>query len=115
MKKIISMIHLPTLAILLGAYVLSVGIIFCFPHRVDGFGRMNAYQVFARAGKVLSLGQLDRTFVDWYMMGPTLKSNVAHYNRYVARFILHLTPIYLAWFVALSAAVEQFRRRRRSG
>ena len=34
-----------------------VASIFCVPHRVQGFGRMNAFQAFARLGELLSFQQ----------------------------------------------------------
>jgi hypothetical protein len=105
-------IHMPTLIVLFSMYLVAIVTIFCIPHRADGFGRMNAYQGFAQFGKVLSFGLLDRTLVDWYMLGPTLEENIGPYNQIVGKRILQLTPIFIAWFVAVAAVLNWFKKIR---
>ena len=113
MKTISRIVHLPTLTVLLGVYLLSAAMIFTIPHRQDGFGRMNAYQAFAQTGKCLSLSLVDRTLVDWYMLGPTLESNIGPYTRIITRGILHLTPVFVVWFAAIAAMANRIKRKLR--
>jgi hypothetical protein len=83
---------------------------FAVPHRGEGFGRMNAHQLYAQIGFVVSFGLLDRTLVDWYIVAPTLEENLPFYNGVVFRSILVLTPFYLLWCVILAFLFGVWRK-----
>ena len=112
MKKIKDIFHMPTLSALILVYVFILVFIFCVPYRFDGFSRLHAYQAFANIGKILSFGLLDRTLVDFYMLGSTIESNAGPYNQIIIRSILHLTPVFLAWMFAASSLVNKIKKKK---
>ena len=84
------------------------------PHRTEGFGRMNAHQIYAYTGKIASFGLIDRTFADWYMLGATLEENIPPYNHYIYRTVMILSPIYLMWGIVLSSIIPRLNHFKNS-
>ncbi len=84
------------------AYLLAVGVIFALPHRMngDGFGRMNAYRLFANIGYAASFGLMDFRLIDWYY------APIERYDSLMWRNVLLLTPLFLAWS-AIAGVVGQ--------
>ena len=91
-------------------YGLLVGSVIALPHRLDGFGRINAHQAFAALGASLSFGFVDRTLADWYMQPGTVKDQAERYDPHIYRSFLVLAPVYLAWGLLLSFLVSRIRR-----
>lgn len=96
---------------MLVAYASITASIFTVSHKETGFGRMNAYQAYATAGEFLSLGLVDRTLVDWYMLGPTLETNGDAYDRIITSRILQLAPVFLAWVITIAWGVGRLTRQ----
>lgn len=95
---------------LLTLYCAFVVVLLRFPHRLDSFGKMELHQAFAATGAVLSVGLVDRTLVDWYMLGPTLEVNIPPYDRCVRETVVRLTPVYLLWFVGIAIFASRLGR-----
>jgi len=93
-------------------YALGVATMWAIPHRVNGFGRMNAHQLFASLGRAATFGTVDRTLVDWYMMGPTLEENTAQYDRVVLQLTLALTGPFILWCFLIAFILGTWRSTR---
>ena len=77
------------------------------PHSKEHFGKMELHQIYGTLGRYLSFGLIDRTLVDWYMVGPSMIDNVNYYDNYIKKSVLILTPIYLLWSGAFSIALHR--------
>jgi len=99
--------NVQTLVFCVLLYVVICFFVLITPHAPDGFGKMNAHQVFANIGKYLTFGLLDLTLTDWYMVPGDFKANTIWYDRIVNKSIVNLSIVYIFWFWLLATITRK--------